>query len=231
MEHSPSITKESKYKTPLTVIELEAFIGLMLLTGVFRVNREPVSNLYCSDPNLARPIFKATLPRDRFKIILRYLRFDDFRTRIPRVINDRLAPIREILELINGSFKESYIPNTFLTVDEHLCKYRGRCPFKQYIPSKPHRYGIKMFIVADSRNFYPNNVEIYTGKSTLSNSPQEIVLRLTAHLPRGHVIMGDNFFTSLKLSNILLDRGIKYFLFEKNRREIPNSSKKLKRNS
>ena len=110
-------------------------------------------------------------------------------------------------------------------MDEHLARYRGKCPFKQYILSKPHRYGIKIYVLADAKTFYPINLEVYIGKTKLNNSPEEIVLRLATVLNSGHIITGDNYFTSLRLSNRLLtERGIGYLgTIRKIRREVPRS--------
>jgi len=38
----------------------------------------------------------------------------------------------------------------FGTIDETLVVFRGRCPFKMYIPSKPANYGIKVFSLVDA---------------------------------------------------------------------------------
>ena len=51
---------------------MTAFFGLMLLIGVFRASRDPVNCIYSDDPNYSRPIFRDTMPRDRFKLILRF---------------------------------------------------------------------------------------------------------------------------------------------------------------
>ena len=170
--------KNNCYFREITCIELQAFIGLLILVGVFRVHREPLSNLYCQDPNLSRPIFKATLPRERFKTILSFLRFDEHETRSTRIYIYRLAPVREVLESVNLAFQSSYTPNKFVTVDQHMCGFLGRCSFRQYMPMKPDRYGIKIYILAVSRNFYPISIEVYCGKTGFSNKPDEIVLRL-----------------------------------------------------
>ena len=102
-----------------------SFIGLLILSGVFRSSREPISELYSDDPNRGRPIFPATMPRDRFKALLRFLRFDDLETRLERLATDRLAPIRHVFDAINYALKNAYSPNRNLTIDEHLCRYRG----------------------------------------------------------------------------------------------------------
>ena len=219
-----------RYFNDFTFEEIKAFIGLMILVGVFRVNREPLSKLYSKDPNFCRIIFKATLPRERFKTILRFLRFDDFETRLSRVSTDRLAPIREILEHIKNTLNTSHLPHTFLTIDEHMCAYRGRCAFRQYIPSKPDKYGIKIFILADSTTYYPYNIEVNSGKISLSHKPEDIVLRLVAPCRSGHVVVGDNYFTSLRLCNALVDRfTIRYFgTLRAIRREVPSEMKETK---
>lgn len=48
-------------------------------------------------------------------------------------------------------------------VDEQLYPYRGRTRFTQYIPSKPAKYGIKVWWVCDSHTSYPLQDQGYTG--------------------------------------------------------------------
>jgi hypothetical protein len=48
-----------------------------------------------------------------------------------------------------------------------MIAFRGRLGFRQYLPTKPTKYGIKVKIRADSENGYYNEFEIYTGKSGL----------------------------------------------------------------
>ena len=55
------------YFQPLTLIELESFFGLLIEIGASRLYKEPLDILYSQDINNSRPIFVATMPRDRFK--------------------------------------------------------------------------------------------------------------------------------------------------------------------
>lgn len=48
-----------------------------------------------------------------------------------------MAAIRELFEALVENCKKTYIPNDCLTIDEMLIAFRGRCKFRQYIPSKP----------------------------------------------------------------------------------------------
>ena len=181
--------------------------------------------------NFGRPIFRATMPRERFKVILRFLRFDDFSTRTERSKTDNLAPIRYIFDSVIKRFPLAYIPGKYITVDEHLCRFRGKCKFRQYLPNKPDKYGLKVWIIADSRTFYPMNAEVYTGKCNfLSNSPEDITLRLVSAINPGHVIVGDNLFTSLSLSKrLLLDHNLFYLgTVRQRRRFLPKSIRMIK---
>ena len=163
------------------------------------------------------------MPRDRFKIFLRFLRFDDLETRRARQATHPLAPIRHIIDGIKATLLSIYTPGQWTTFDEHLCRYRGRCSFKQFIPSKPDRYGIKIFKLVDALNYFPITFEIYCGKQELSNKPKELVLRLSSVLKPGHIICADNYFSSLSLSFTLVeDLGIYYLgTLRKCRLEIP----------
>ena len=129
--------------------------GHDLLFGVFRAHREKIANLYSEDPNLSRPIIKASTPKDRFKIVLRFLRFDDPSTRVEITLLDRLAPVRHVFDANNNSLIQSHHHGKLLTLDEHMVRFRGICPIRQYLPAKPEKYGIKVFILVDARNYYP----------------------------------------------------------------------------
>ena len=230
LESHPDFTHR-RYFSLISLQEIHTLLGVMILFGVFRVNRETISNLYSTDPNLSRPIIKASIPRDRLKVILRFLRFDDASTRLQRVLNDKLAPIREIFDKINESLRNSYFPGKWLTVDDHMAGFRGRCPIKQFIQSKPDKYGIKMFVLADARTYYPCNIEVYIGKTSLhSTKPQEIVMRLCSHIQPGHSLVGDNYFSSVNLANKLRDQYQLHYLgtMRMNRRELPKVIKDTK---
>lgn len=91
------------------------------------------------------PIFRATMGLKRFTFLLRFIRFDDKTSRSLRRQKDELAPIRDIFNKINNNLKKMYTPGENITVDEQLVPFRGRCPFKQYMPAKSVKYGMKIW--------------------------------------------------------------------------------------
>ncbi|XP_047132418.1 piggyBac transposable element-derived protein 4-like [Hydra vulgaris] len=116
------------------------------------------------------------------------------------------------MELFAGSCRSAYAPGLNVTVDEHLCTFRGRCGFKVYIPSKPGKHGLKISMCCDSDNFYCSNLQVYCGK--VGNAPEReqgkrVTLDLTSQLfGTGRNVTTDNFFTSVSLSQKLLQKSL-----------------------
>ena len=139
-----------------------------------------------------------------------------------------MAAIRYILDEFVQNCKNTYCLSEFLTIDETLVPFRGRCSFIQYIPSKPAKYGVKIFALCDAKTYFTGNLEVYFGKQPTgpheaSNSPGDIVERLISHL-KGTFrnLTMDNWYTSYTLAMSLLEDKITLVgTLKKNKREIP----------
>jgi len=193
--------------------EMYAMIGILMIMGALHATKEQVNVLWSTDPVFKRAIFTAAIARNRFLSLLRFMRFDDFTTRDVRRETDKLAPIRDLFEMFAKECRECFNPSSHLTVDEQLVASRNRCPFRVYMKQKPHRYGIKVWVLADNLNYYVHNLQVYTGKRdgvAEKNQGQRVVIDLVSHLRQGYGITADNFFTSLDLVNDLLDRNLTY---------------------
>ncbi|XP_048037142.1 piggyBac transposable element-derived protein 4 isoform X1 [Megalobrama amblycephala] len=188
-------------------IDLQAYFGLLILAGVYRSHHEALGSLWNSVSG--RAIFRATMPRSTFTMISRIFCFYKRGAGPGRQKRDKLAPVRDVWEKWVERLPLMYNPGPNVTVDECLVPFRGRCPFKQYMPSKPSKYGIKIWAACDSRSSYAWNMQIYTGKAAdrkpEKNQGMRVVLDMTSGL-QGHTITCDNFFTSYALGEELLQR-------------------------
>jgi hypothetical protein len=115
---------------------------------------------------------------------------------------DKLAPIRQFFELFVTKYKSHYSVGDLVMTDEKLEKFRGNSLFRKYIASKPGKYGIKSYALVDSRIFYTQDLEIYVrrqpeGPYQLSNSPPDIVERISPISGSGRNVTVDNWFTSV----------------------------------
>lgn len=214
---------------PTDIIEIRGFIGLLYLIGSLGNSRKNLKYLWDNSKGNGLESCYLTMSEKRFRFILRCFRFDDIKDRENRKAIDKLAPIREVFEIIINNFQKYYSPSEYLTIDEQLLAFRGRCSFKQYIPSKPAKYGVKVFALVDCRTTYTINLEPYVGRQPdgpfqMNNSAEEIVLRLVEPVQGSNRnITGDNWFTSLPLARTLLNNKKLTYVgtMRKNKREIP----------
>ncbi|XP_065662544.1 piggyBac transposable element-derived protein 4-like [Hydra vulgaris] len=160
---SLNLNSDSKREwKPVTVQEIYSFMAILICSGVNNSNTDHVSDVWHSS---SYPLYRTTMGINRFRNVMRFIRFDDANTRMQRKITDEAAPIRDIWTMLNKNLSQIYKPTENLTVDEQLYPFRGRTKFTQYIPSKPAKYGIKIWWVCDAENAFPLNGIIYTGKT------------------------------------------------------------------
>ena len=96
------------------------------------------------------------------------------------------------------------------------------------MPSKPRKYGLKIFWACKSSNGYALNAIAYGGKEgdqVHRNLGQDIVLRLLEpYYGTGRDVCTDNFFTSYNLAKLLLEKSLTIFgTIRNHRRKIPHS--------
>lgn len=208
--------------------EVYCLIGLLLLAGVKKSNHLNAEELFRTDGGSVE-IFRLSMSAQRFQFLLRTLRFDDGTTRVQRKELDKICHIREIFEKFVQNCKDSYTLSAFVTIDEKLEAFRGRCSFRQYIPNKPNPYGIKIQALCDAKMFYTFNMEIYPGKQpdagpyAQDNSGLAVVQRLCEPIfNTGRNVTTDNWYTSIPLAEALLEKGLTTVgTIRKNKREIP----------
>ena len=211
--YAKQVMGDIKYQswTKITVEELKAYFGFILLMGM--VPLPSVEDYWKRDPVFHYLPISDHISRDRFRDISRYLHFVNNNTLVPRGQpgHDRLGKVRPAINHLSQRFSELYDPHCELAVDEAMIKFQGRSSLKQYMPMKPIKRGIKVWVLGDSHNGYFQKFQIYSGKegSREVDLGARVVKTLTDHLHgKFHHIFFDNFFTSLKLLQDLGDNGL-----------------------
>ena len=96
-----------------------------------------------------------------------------------------------------------------MIIEEQFVPFEEKCPFRQFILSKPAKYGIKIWWNCDAVTSYPQKDEVYLGRQPGENRQGGLgtaVVRNTTGplLRRGRNIVCVNFFTSMPLAKELL---------------------------
>lgn len=214
-------------------VEINGFLGLLLLTAAFESNNEAIESIFSTD-GTGREIFRLVMSAKRFAVLLFCLRFDTHEERMERVKVDPAAAISHIFEKFNKNSQSAYCLGANATVDEMLVGFRGKCRFKMYLPSKPVKYGLKVQCLVDARIHYIYNTYIYCGKGTDSlkditaeekrfSIPTQAVVRLCKPIfGSNRNITGDNWYSSIELTDYLIKNKLTYVgTMKKNKREIP----------
>ncbi|XP_034060484.1 piggyBac transposable element-derived protein 4-like isoform X1 [Gymnodraco acuticeps] len=204
--------------------DIRAYIGLLILAGVYKSKGESTRSLWVD--HSGRAIFRATMTHTKFRLMNTTLRFDDKLMRPSRHREDKLAPIRSLWEKWTHRLPMLFNPGEDVCVDEQLVPFRGRCKFRQYIPSKPAKYGLKIWVTADVETSYAWKCQIYTGKAAGSAAEvgqgKRVVLEMTEGL-QGITVTCDHFFTSYALVQELLKRKVALVgTIRRNKPELPS---------
>ena len=105
---------------------------------------------------------------------------------------DKPFKIRKLLDLLLPRFTDVYSPERNLVVDETLIKFKGRVHFRQFIPIKPGRFGIKCFTLAESSSGSGQVSKVYTGKENgvvqTDLGRKAVMILMESFLDKGYVL-------------------------------------------
>lgn len=206
--------KSDPHWHPTDVREMKAYVGLNILMGI---NQLPDTGMYwASDIFIGNAGFKKTMTARRFEKLTQYLQLCDRESEPVRGERgyDGLFKVRPLLDVVENTMWDAYMPNRCLTVDRCAIVMRGRFSPTQYMPSKPLRKGLTVWMLCDSRSGYCHRAKIYVGKPGGGDeATSSLGYRVVTSLVRGlegqyHHLFMDSFFTSVPLLQRLLRDGI-----------------------
>lgn len=139
------------------------------------------------------------MSRDRYLNILRVLHFSDNK----EPCHSKLAKIQKVICIFKKTFSINFNPFRSLCIDESLVLFKGRLGFKQYIPSKRSRFGIKLFLLCDVETGYILDFIVYAGSETEKKTVGDfgvsgavVTTLMEKYLNKGHILYVDNWYTS-----------------------------------
>lgn len=208
--------------------EIKSLFGILFMSGILKSGRRNVSELWDNSRGTGCEAVYVTMSEHRFRFLLRCLRFDDIEDRDQRRALDKMTHIRYIFEKFVVNSTNAFKLSDYLTIDEQLVAFRGKCPFRVYMPNKPANFGIKIYALVSSSNFYTTKLEVYVGQQPQgpfqnSNKVIDLVNRLVEPIiGSNRNVTAGNWFSSIPLAKDLLQKSVTYVgTLKKNKPEIP----------
>ena len=206
-------TKTYKWTT-LAPDEFYHYLSIIIYMGIVPISR--LDKFWSKKSIYSFPFPRCLMSLKRFKTINAFLHIVN-----PRAEGDKANRLRKVdflVEHFKTMCKESYIPSKYVSVDERMVKSKGRSGIRQYIKNKPVKFGIKVWVLAESSTGYTIDFDIYTGgkgkgkgKKTVERGKglgYQVVMKLCESLRKdGYHVYFDNFFTTGPLLDDLSKKG------------------------
>ena len=132
--------------------DIMTFTTLALQMG--HIVKDTLHDYWSRLKQMHTPFYGETMTRDKFLQIPLFLHFADNSRRPDQGEEyDRLWKIRTVFVTLNQAYSKFYSPSEHLTVDEVIVKFQGWVIFRQYIPKKRKRFGIKIYKLCDKSGY------------------------------------------------------------------------------
>ena len=102
--------------------------------------------------------------------------------------------------------------------------FKGRLGFKQYLPLKPTKWGIKLWVLCEAKSGYTLNFSVYCGKESTTTNARPLGSRVVFELHEvAPVIYGQFLFKSQLFKELLSKKTYACGTVWSNRRGLPPS--------
>ncbi|KAL4501545.1 hypothetical protein ABPG72_018596 [Tetrahymena utriculariae] len=181
-----------------TISEIKNYIGILIYMGVIR---KPQLRMYWKlEEKISQFSLKSYMTFERFMSIK-----TNFHLKYTNKKMNYLNNIKEFMKQLAQKFQTSYTPQQNLCIDESMIKFKGRTHMKVFMPLKPIRYGLKVYVLAESESGFLLNLSLHEGKNyQLVNLIGDLV---DHYKNKGYIVAFDRFYTTTNVIQQLSHNG------------------------
>lgn len=194
--------------TPVTIGEIKAFLGVVINMGLHE--KSSLQEYFSEEWTEKQSFFKDIFSRNRFYQIFWGFHLcppnHDIRNR------SRGDKLKNVVAYLDNKCMQYFVPSYHVSLDESTVGFKGRIKFKCYNKDKPTKWGLKIFVLADSKNGYIWSFLPYYGQATTDMllRPELLVTsrtvlhfadKLLEKFPDcGFILYVDRYYNSLELA-------------------------------
>lgn len=201
----------------ITRQDMYSFLALVLYMGM--VPLKAMTDFWKGSRLYSLPFPSSVMPTNRFLAISRSLHMNDLAVEAANDLKkgtpgyDKLCRIKPLYEQILAACYTFFHPYQHISMGEQMVATNARIGLKRCIRNKHAKWGIRLFVLADSSCGYTLNFFVDAGKDpepTGKGRSHDIVMRLlnVPFLGKGYKLYVDNFYTTPSLFRDLLSRKI-----------------------
>ena len=185
--------------------EMKAFVAINIMMGI--IDASEYADYWSTEPILHNPFVSSIMSRGRYEKLCQFVHCS-FAAQEDRA--DKLSKVRPLITLCQENFRRCYAPGRDLAVDEAMIAFDGRLAWKQYMPKKPVKWGMKIWCLCEATSGYCLAFTVYTGAETgvdavTHDLGYRVVMKLMEnYLNENRHVYADNYFTSVLLAKDLL---------------------------
>ena len=190
--------------TKTTWQEMKVFLAMLIAMGL--TTQLAFSEYWTTDEVTETPFYRKLMSRDRAYLLMSFFHLANNAEYIQRRQpgHDPLHKLGDLYKILIARFAAMIIPSQHLSLDEGMIPWRGHLSFRVYNPDKPHKYGIKAYMVCDSVTGYCIKFKLYTGKSDIPVSrygaTYDLVFNMMqGYMDQGYILYMDNYYSGLQL--------------------------------
>lgn len=121
-----------------------SFFALIIYMGLKKLPK--ISDYWSRSFLYRNELAPAVMSRNRLQELLWYIHFADN----SQAGEEQLAKVKNLVSLLVRNFKRHQTPGEVVVIDKRMVPFRGRLIFKQYLPEKSSKYGVKLFKLCDT---------------------------------------------------------------------------------
>ena len=107
------------------------------------------------------------MTRPQFLEILQNIYFADNHKELPPKESEEYVhawKLRPLFDHLGKHFQDMLQPEAHQSIDEHMCKFKGKSIMRQYMKNKPIKWGFKFWFRCGAKSGYLYEFDMYLGK-------------------------------------------------------------------